>query len=188
MSTPLNTSPTGAEIARAQRLLEAHKAQQATALQQVAAPSQKAAFAEAVEELIHTVVAPSTVELDIDALIATARERLSLAPTPADSTADDEYEAPDAAVISSMTAEAAALKRAEDKAKKDREKISSFLTELLPAGRTALTVHGATVFTAKRSADSRVLNTDFIKSKHPDIAGNEDYWTTRDGNVTRTYK
>lgn len=165
-----------AELERAKRILEAGKA---VDLSQIHHDSS----ADGIERLVN-----SGVE-NVDALLAEARERLALAPVP--KATDNKREAPNADVVNALLAKAAELKRTSDSATKERGKITDLLAEItgpIPkkAKELELTVNKATVFTVSQ-VTSRVLNTDFVKSKHPDIEGNEDYY--KDSvSIRRNYK
>ena len=151
-----------------------------------AKPKAAVAFAEegtaAIEQIVN-----SGVE-NIDDMLAEARTRLALAP--AANTDSDQREAPNAEVVNALLAKAAELKRTEDSAKKEREKITNLLAEIagpIEGSKTVeLTVNKATVFTVSR-IESRGLNTDYIKSAHPDIPGNDAYWKTS-VSTRRNYK
>lgn len=125
---------------------------------------------------------PTKEGLDLDALLAAAREQLSL--TPAEVPAG-KLEAPNAEVVNTLVAKADDLKRTADAATKEREKIKAFLKELVtsaeenPGDVQELTVHGATVFTYK-GVVSRVLNQQHIKSMFPDIPENAEFWMDSD--------
>ncbi len=117
---------------------------------------------------------------DLDALIAQARERLSL--PIATAPAAGKLEAPDADLVSALLARADDFKRVSDEAIKEREKITAFLADLIVAAEEStgtpieeLTVHGATVFTYK-TVTSRVLNQTHLKSLFPDIPTNAEAW------------
>jgi hypothetical protein len=79
-----------------------------------------------------------------------------------------------ASLVNELLAQADQLKRVADAAEADREAIKELLTEVL-GEKEILKVHNAEVFTAKVTT-SRVLNQSFIKSRFPDIEGNEDYY------------
>lgn len=134
-----------------------------------------------------------TPALDLDALIAAARDNLKLKPVKLD---DKAIEAPDANLVNTLLAHADEYKRQIDALTKERAKITDLLAEIIeaeeerlglePGAIEELTVHGATVFTDKVS-HSRVLNSAHIKSLFPDIAGNEECYTDQ-VRRTRLYK
>lgn len=88
---------------------------------------------------------------------------------------DDIVDAADPDTINAIVA------RAED-ARRRRKEADAEYAELIGLLKAAVgehdgvQVHGAVVFTYKRSR-SRILNQSFVKSRFPDIEGNEDFWT-----------
>lgn len=166
------------EFARAQRMLAG-----GAVLLSAAAATPAEHTATDIEKLVN-----SGVE-NVDHLLAEARERLALAPAP--KVTNDQREAPNADVVNALLAKSAELKRTIDSATKERGKITDLLAEItgpIPKklDKLELTVNKAPVFVVTQVV-SRVLNTDYIKSAHPDIEGNEAYY--KDSVTTRrTYK
>jgi hypothetical protein len=88
---------------------------------------------------------------------------------------DDVVDAPDASVVNAILARAAAARQRKKEAEAEYNELIGLLKATV-GEHDALRVHGAVVFTYKRST-SRLLNQQYIKSRFPDIAGNEDFYT-----------
>ena len=118
--------------------------------------------------------------LDLDGLIAAARDKMNL--TPIAAAKNEKLEAPDAELVNTLLAQADEWDRREKEAKAERAKITDFFRDLVVSTEDAtgkpiseLTVHGATIFTYKPSI-SRILNQAHIKSLFPDLPENAEMW------------
>lgn len=118
----------------------------------------------------------------IDTEIEQARQRLALKPS---KPVSDEVEAADPDVINALLAKASELDDTEKAAKREREKITALLTEIIgePDGdKRVLLVHGAPVFSVSLVV-SRGLDQAQVKSEFPDIADNARFY--KDAITTR---
>lgn len=131
---------------------------------------------------IDQIIAQLASTLKTDELIERARNVLDIPPG-ADAHDDDGVtlkisDHVQSAMINELLAQAAEAKRVVDAAQADYDAVKDLLTELLGEQRTDLKVHNQLVFTARYS-ESRVLDQAYLKSKFPDIPGNEEFWTTQ---------
>jgi hypothetical protein len=117
--------------------------------------------------------------LTLDERIAAARAKLLI---PADAATAEKLEAPDAELINTLLAEASEHERIAKLHTAEREKIKSFLGDLIEQAEAQvghnideLTVHGATVFTYK-TVVSRVLDQAYLKAMFPDTPANAEAW------------
>jgi hypothetical protein len=113
---------------------------------------------------------------DLDAMIDASAGKLGVTPAKKDT-----VEAADPETITELWTKAEELKKVEDRAKRDRAKITALLKQTTPEGKV-LTVHGAPVF-ANTIVASRVLDQAAVKNEFPDIAGNERFY--KDSLTTR---
>lgn len=109
-------------------------------------------------------------KFDLDAMIEQAAGKLGVTPAPKDT-----VEAVDADTITELWTKAEELKKVEDRAKRDRAKITAVLKQATPEGST-LTVHGSPVF-ANTIVVKRTLDQAAVKNEFPDVAGNERFYT-----------
>jgi hypothetical protein len=77
--------------------------------------------------------------------------------------------------VNAILARAAAARQRKKEAEAEYNELIGLLKATV-GEHDALRVHGAVVFTYKRST-SRLLNQQYIKSRFPDIEGNEDFYT-----------
>jgi len=142
------------------------------------------------KQFADAITAPPSDGLDLDALIAAARAEAGLKPA---EIAKDALEVPSADFANQLLARASELKRIIDASTKERDTIGKFFAELIETAEAEtgkeigeLTVHGAPVFTYKRSV-SRVLNQSHIKSLFPDIPENAEMYVDSERRA-RIYK
>lgn len=118
---------------------------------------------------------------DVHALIADAREKLGVAPPPQNNVATAiDIRGAQAIVANNLLAKAEELKRIADAANAEREEIKQALADYA-GDAEELRVNGAPVFTYREQV-SRVLDQAAVKSRFPDVPGNE--WAYKD-QVTR---
>ena len=136
----------------------------------------------ALEALIKNVVET----LDTATLIDKVRGAFDIPPIGAESdgTTVKISDAVQAALINELLAQAADAKRVRDTAAADYEACLELLAEIT-GEHEILKVHNAPVFSYKKAADSRQIDVAYVKSKFPDIEGNEAYYKDVTGSRRR---
>lgn len=123
-----------------------------------------------------TAAASAETSVNLDDLLAEARQKLGVLANP---TKDDEveFEVADPNIVNALLAKASEYKRISDVATKEREKITALLASLTPNAGT-LVVHGAPVFKVSQIT-SRIFKADHMKALFPDIPENAEFWEDR---------
>lgn len=138
------------------------------------------------QEAAAAIVAEMQAQFNVNDLVEQARVKLGLGTVPRVTTDNAVRLIGDEAVaVNELVARAAELKHIADAAAAERDIIGNLLADVL-GDREELYVNGAPVFTYKETT-SRVLDQATIKSLHPDIPGNEQYWKTT-ASRRRVYK
>lgn len=125
---------------------------------------------------VQQIVADIAGKLDTSTLIDRVRHSLEIPPQGVDENTVRIDDALQAALVNELIAQAEHLHAVIKAATADRDAVKELLEELL-GDKEILRVHNAEVFTYKYQK-SRILNQSFIKSRFPDIEGNEDFYKT----------
>lgn len=134
---------------------------------------------ERAQQVLAALNAATPKPLDVAALIAEARKSLPDTARKDDGT----VEVPDPELVNTLLARVSQIKAEMKQLAAEEDEIKTFLKELVLAAEDGreegsvegLTVHGATVFTFKRTV-SRVLNQSQVKAMFPDIPENSELW------------
>jgi len=130
------------------------------------------------KKAVDLILAQLAEHVDVATLIDRAEGILEIPPAADEVTAANVVHITDptkADVLNELLARADEVKRIRDAATADYDAIKDVFRKLTGDDRDEVKIHNATVFTNKESV-SRILNQSFIKSKFPDIAGNEDFY------------
>lgn len=125
---------------------------------------------------IEKIVAEMLSGLDTATIIDRARNSLEIPPKEASADEVTITDSVQAALVNELLAQAQSTQAVIKAATADYEAIKELLSELL-GDREVLKVHNAPVFTYKKTT-SRILDQSYVKSLHPDIEGNEDFYKT----------